>query len=291
MRLARRADVRAITSDAPVTLSGYTLPQRWPIVAGFHGVWNTAAAANAPTIAVIDCGIDADRSDFGWRVLAPVDLAAIQPNAPGDGRGHGTFVAAIAAGEYDGHAGARPNATDRLPRRDGRQGHGATRDVIARRRLDPGATRPSTTSASPTSRCQTGRQRASCTTRSTRPSRLWLNGIVVVAAAGNYARRHGPRACTYAPGNDPFVITVGAADLNRHDDPHDDFAAPWSAYGYTPDGFRSPSSCAPGRFMVDAVPTGSTLTPSTPRNVGRPADDCSSRARRSRLRSSPAAAT
>ena len=35
----------------------------------------------------------------------------------------------------------------------------------------------------------------------------------------------------YAPGNDPFVITVGALDLGGTLGRNDDFAAPWSAYG------------------------------------------------------------
>src|SRR5207253_1137939 len=44
--------------------------------------------------------------------------------------------------------------------------------------------------------------------------RLWFNGVVVVAAAGNYANDGQESGVPYAPGNDPFVITVGAVDLN-----------------------------------------------------------------------------
>ena len=36
LRLARRSDIRAITSDAPVVLSGYANTQRWPYVARFQ---------------------------------------------------------------------------------------------------------------------------------------------------------------------------------------------------------------------------------------------------------------
>ena len=62
---------------------------------------------------------------------------------------------------------------------------------------------------------------------------------VIVAAAGNYGKEDGPSGVPYAPGNDPFVITVGAVDLEgsinawNHDVPN------WSAYGYTKDGFRA----------------------------------------------------
>ena len=34
---------------------------------------------------------------------------------------------------------------------------------------------------------------------------------------------------------------------------------PFSAYGRTPDGFMKPEICAPGRYMVGAIPMGSTL--------------------------------
>src|SRR5207237_8348288 len=49
-------------------------------------------------------------SDFAGRVSASVNLTTRTPNSPGDGRGHGTFVAGIAAGGAAGYAGAAPNA-------------------------------------------------------------------------------------------------------------------------------------------------------------------------------------
>ena len=58
----------------------------------------------------------------------------------------------------------------------------------------------------------------------------------------------------YAPGNDPFVITVGAIDLGNSVGADDDTVAPWSAYGYTPDGFYKPDVAAPGRYMVGPGP-------------------------------------
>ena len=61
--------------------------------------------------------------------------------------------------------------------------------------------------------------------------KLWLNGVVVVAAAGNYAIDGAESGVGFAPANDPFVITVGASDTNGTVTPTDDFAAPWSAWG------------------------------------------------------------
>ena len=45
--------------------------------------------------------------------------------------------------------------------------------------------------------------------------KLWFNNVVVVAAAGNYGTSAGPSGVLYAPGNDPYVITVGAVDLGN----------------------------------------------------------------------------
>ena len=42
------------------------------------------------------------------------------------------------------------------------------------------------------------------------------------------------------------MITVGAADIDGSPTSRgDDFAAPWSAYGYTLDGFAKPDIAAP----------------------------------------------
>jgi serine protease AprX len=90
--------------------------------------------------------------------------------------------------------------------------------------------------------------------------KLWFNGVVVVAAAGNYGLAGLPTTVAYAPGNDPFVISVGAADTNNTGyTASDDSAAPWSAYGYTLDGFAKPDIGAPGRYMVGPVPALSTM--------------------------------
>jgi hypothetical protein len=76
----------------------------------------------------------------------------------------------------------------------------------------------------------------------------WASGIVVVAAAGNT----GPGAETITvPGNDPYVITVGAVNTNRTSlDYTDDVLPTWSAKGPTYDGFLKPDVLAPGSQIV-----------------------------------------
>ena len=48
-------------------------------------------------------------------------------------------------------------------------------------------------------------------------------------------------------------MTVGAVDIGTSFRPTDDARAPWSAYGYTEDGFSKPEISAPGRFMIGPV--------------------------------------
>jgi serine protease AprX len=267
LRLARRSDVRAITSDAPVVLSGYSSKQRWPYVAGFHGVWDSPAAANAPAIAIVDSGIQAGRTDFGGRVVAQVNMTALQPNSPGDGRGHGTFVAALAAGEKLGRAGGSPKSKIVSIDVMDDNGMAMTRDVIAaadwilanKDLYNIRVANFSLHSASPASVFFDPLDRA--------VEKLWFNGVVVVAAAGNYGVGGSASGIPFAPGNDPFVLTVGAADINHSVRTTDDFAAPWSAWGYTLDGFAKPELAAPGRYMVAAVPATSTLVLERPANV------------------------
>jgi serine protease AprX len=75
-------------------------------------------------------------------------------------------------------------------------------------------------------------------------------GIVVVAAAGNFGR--GPDGETQlgsiaAPGNAPWVLTVGASDDRNTPDPGDDVVAPFSSRGPTAiDGLPKPDLIAPG---------------------------------------------
>ena len=90
--------------------------------------------------------------------------------------------------------------------------------------------------------------------------KLWFGGVTVVAASGNYGSATGPSGVLYSPGNDPFVITVGALDIGGSAQVHDDRVAPWSAYGYTNDGFYKPEVAAPGRYMVGPIAPGSTIT-------------------------------
>ena len=74
----------------------------------------------------------------------------------------------------------------------------------------------------------------------------------------------------FAPGNDPFVITVGAVDLEGSTNVRKHDIAYWSAYGYTKDGFRKPEIAAAGRYMIGPVPVSATLPAERPDHVVSP---------------------
>jgi serine protease AprX len=95
---------------------------------------------------------------------------------------------------------------------------------------------------------------------------LRLGGVVVVASAGN----NGNGRMLYAPANDPFVITVGASDINDTVTRSDDSNAPWTSYGYTAEGFAKPELGAPGRWMIGPTPASSTLATTFPDRMVAP---------------------
>jgi serine protease AprX len=94
--------------------------------------------------------------------------------------------------------------------------------------------------------------------------------VTVVVASGNYGNPDGPSGVPFAPGNDPFVITVGAVDLEGSTNVRKHDIASWSAYGYTKDGFWKPEIAAAGRFMIGPVPVNSTLPLEHPDHVVSP---------------------
>jgi hypothetical protein len=79
--------------------------QLWPWATGAPVDW-LRQSPDAGTIAIVDSGIDTTKTaDFDSRILGQVNMASMSPNSPGDGYGHGTFVASIAAGGAPGYAG------------------------------------------------------------------------------------------------------------------------------------------------------------------------------------------
>jgi serine protease AprX len=241
----------------PLGAPVYSSKQLWPVASGVNKLWD---GPQAPTIAIVDSGIDTARADFGTRVLEQVNFVSTgKANAPGDGRGHGTFVAGIAAGSAPGYAGAAPNAKlvslDVMD--DG--GSGYTSDVIKAAQWILANKDRHNIRVANFSLHSANMSRFYDDPLNVAINKLWFGGVVVVAAAGNYGNADGPSGVPHSPGNNPFVITVGAADLGDNAGIGNDTQAAWSAYGRTPDGFWKPEVCASGRYMVGPVPASSTL--------------------------------
>src|SRR5262245_61544200 len=262
-----------VTPDALVKVTGevsngkYSSSQTWPFVSGNAKLWdsNYKPAPGSPAIAVVDSGVD--KAQSGVNLVADVNLSSLTPTATGDDRGHGTFVAAMAAGTKKGYAGADPGAPVVSIRVMDGNGMARTSDVInaAQWILDHKAqynirvANFSLHSASPSHFVNDPLDKA--------VEKLWFNGVFVVAAAGNYAVDGAASGVKYAPGNDPFVLTVGAADTGTSVHSSDDTAAPFSAYGYTYDGFRKPEVAAPGRYLIGPVSDKGSLKSAKPANV------------------------
>ena len=280
VELAGQKGILAITPDSKIRLSvtngGFSSNQNWVTAASAADSWS--GTLRPPAIAVVDSGVQACRADFNdtgagcnTRVVARVTMTSLLPNSSGDGRGHGTLVAGLAAGARDGYAGVAPTAPIVSIDVMDDNGMAVTSDVIAaadwilanKSRYNIRVANFSLQSTVSGSFMYDPLNKA--------VEKLWFNGVVVVVAAGNYGVDGLPTTVAYAPGNDPFVISVGAADLNGTPTARgDDFAAPWSAFGYTLDGFAKPDIGAPGRLLVGPVQATATMPLEHPERVTAP---------------------
>src|SRR6266852_6036066 len=99
----------------------------------------------------------------------------------------------------------------------------------------------------------------------------WKAGITVVVAAGNYGRlntygNNGYGTIT-APGNDPYVITVGAMNTMGTPSRTDDVITTYSSKGPTSyDNYVKPDIVAPGNRVVSLYQPGSALSALLPQN-------------------------
>jgi serine protease AprX len=99
----------------------------------------------------------------------------------------------------------------------------------------------------------------------------WQAGIVVVVAAGNDGRDNSQGTDGYAtitaPGNDPYVITVGAMNTENTQTTSDDQIASYSSKGPTLlDQVVKPDLVAPGNLIVSVLGDG-TLPLLYPQNI------------------------
>ena len=228
-------------------------------------------------VAVVDSGIAA-HPDLGKRVVYSTSVLG---GSATDGYGHGTHVAGIVGGSGKDSTGQiftrtfkgiAPNVNLIDIRVLGSNGQGTDSSVIAGieqaiqlknryniRVINLSLGRPVFESYTVDPLCQA-------------VEAAWNAGIVVVVAAGNDGRDDSMGTNGYgtitAPGNDPYVITVGAMKTNGTPQRGDDTIASYSSKGPTViDHVVKPDLVAPGNQVCSLLDNGSYLDTTYPQNI------------------------
>jgi serine protease AprX len=280
--LASTDGIRAISLDRPVTVQGggsSTSPNSvYDQVVRADDVWAAGKTGSGVTVALLDTGI-ADVPDLAGRVLSVTDDVTGKVTACenlsgeagcGDSYGHGTFIAGLIAGNgaasNGAYTGVAPGANLVSIKVAGRDGSSDVSNVIAGIQW----------AVSFRDRYGIKVLNLSLGTDSTQTYRTdplnyavekaWSSGIVVVVAASN----RGPGARTISkPGDDPFVITVGAVDDQGTPGLGDDQLPNFSSRGPTAaDGLAKPDVVAPGAHMVSLRAPGSAIDTQFPSFIG-----------------------
>src|SRR3954452_19606698 len=218
-------------------------------------------------IAVIDSGVTSWHDDLGsTRVARFVDFVNFQSGAYDD-YGHGTHVAGILAGsgfDSDGRRrGIAPGASLLVEKVLDATGQGFISNVIAA--IDYAiANRDALHIRVINLSVAAGVYESYDTDPLTLAAKRAVEaGIVVVSAAGNLGRNaqgQPQRGGIGAPGNAPWVITVGASSHNGTSDRADDTIAAFSSRGPSAIDFQAkPDVVAPGVGIESIAEAGSTL--------------------------------
>jgi len=209
------------------------------------------------TVASIDTGVTPN-ADLGDRLLARVDFSDDHDGI--DHFGHGTHMAGLIAGDgtssNEAFQGAAPEANLVSVKVAGWDGATDASTVIAALQWVVSNRARYGIRVVNLSWGTDGVQPADVDPLDAAVERAWRAGLVVVVSAGNA----GPAPGTVTkPGDDPFVITVGAADTGGTADPIDDSVASFSSRGATAGGDGKPDLLAPGISMVSDRAPGSTI--------------------------------
>jgi serine protease AprX len=218
-------------------------------------------------VAVIDTGIAGDLPDFqtpksGSRVIASAVTNPCARDA-NDQYGHGTHVAGLIAGNglaygntYHGkYMGVAPRANLVSVKVSDDDGNTTVLDVIYGIQFAVDNKAAYGIRVVNLSLSSTVAESYRTDPLDAAVESAWFSGLVVVTAAGNEGTTSD--GVTFAPANDPWVITAGALDDKGTFTRLDDALAPWSSRGLTQDGIKKPEVLAPGAGLV------STLAPNS----------------------------
>ncbi len=201
-------------------------------------------------VASIDTGVYPNR-DLGSRLRARLDFTS-----DGDGIdhfGHGTHIAGLIASDGTSseraYEGAAPEADIVSLKVAGWDGATDVTTVIAALQWATSNRYKYGIRVVNLSWGTDGAQPADIDPLDAAVERAWRAGLVVVVSAGNTA------ASVTKPGDDPHVITVGAADIGASAANDDDTVAPFSARGPG----AKPDVVAPGVSLISDRARGSTI--------------------------------
>jgi serine protease AprX len=266
--------------------------------------WSSNFAGAGIGVAVIDSGIDSQVQDLGnsygqtdpahSRVVHAENFLVPATNPDGsrnnahyqtnDGYGHGTHVAGIIAGNGFLSSGITATTTYKgiAPAANlidfqvlDANGEGQDSTVIAAieeainlkskyniRVINLSLGRPVYESFAQDPLCQAAEQ-------------AWKAGIVVVVAAGNDGRDNSVDSAGYgtinAPGNDPYVLTVGAMNAKFTSFAGDDVITTYTSKGPTMvDHIVKPDLVAPGNHISSLLNNHAYLPKTYPQNIVNP---------------------
>jgi serine protease AprX len=272
-RLAKDPEVTFITPDRKVTgkLDVTAATVNAPVA------WQLGLDGTGIGVAIIDSGIT-EVNDLATKGVSRVVYSQdFVGTGTDDSYGHGTHVAGIVAGDGADSIcttctrtlqGIAPNANLINLRVLDENGSGTDSAVIAAidqaialastyniRVINLSVGRPVMESYAQDPLCQA-------------VEAAWQAGIVVVVAAGNDGRDNSFGENGYgtisAPGNDPYVITVGAMKNEGTPDRTDDLIASYSSKGPTMlDLVVKPDIVAPGNLTVSLLANPNDTLPST----------------------------
>ncbi|HWL38457.1 MAG TPA: S8 family serine peptidase [Frankiaceae bacterium] len=248
---------------------------------GAESLHRTGVRGGGVTVALLDTGI-ADLPDLAGRVL-PVrtDPLGTQTapcvNLSGesgcdDSYGHGTFLAGLIAGNGAAsggeHVGVAPQANLVSIKVAGRTGAADVSTVIAGIQWAVSFKNEYGIRVLNLSLGTDSTQSYRVDPLNYAVERAWAAGIVVVVSASN----RGPAAGTISkPGDDPFVLTVGAVDDRGTAGIGDDRLPLFSSRGPTAaDGLAKPDVVAPGARLVSLSAPGSAIATEFPSPMAAP---------------------
>jgi serine protease AprX len=260
--------VRAVSMNARIAETGglidtSLLSSAYALAIRSDAAWGKNYGGKGVGVAVIDTGIAGDVSDFrvsatdsSSRVVASAVVNPAATNA-NDGYGHGTHIAGLAAGRSANgkYVGVAPEANLIAIKASDDHGAATVLDVIDGVQFAVDHKSDYNIKVLNLSLRSTNAESYKTDPLDAAVESAWFSGIVVVAAAGNMGGASD--AVSYAPANDPFVITVGGTDDHGTKSTSDDDLAYWSSRGTTQDGFKKPDVLAPGAHLVSTLSPGS----------------------------------